>query len=466
MKTLLNIFLACGFFILLVEKASGGRPIGGEITYKHISGFTYRIDITLYMTYSIISGDVDHPLLDSVHLGDGSIITFYRDSFADLPNDIRVSYYSEEHTFLPGQYELYVVHPNRKGNIANIPNSFYTLFSVKSELNVSESCPNNSVTFADLPIFYARHDRTYIHNIAVLNSDHDSLSFELVTCLAENGQPLPGYSFPPGFSIDPVSGEISSGGLPDSICIYDLAVKITEWRNGTVVGYVMRDYTVDTKSSNGNPSFFNPLPVQQDTSGNYFISVNPADTIALNIHYTDNSNIPSLAAYSEAMSVGNPASVSISSGGTDTATATLTWIPDASHARAHPYIFTFRETHDLFQSDLTLLCYVNGIAPDSCYSNPHIGIEEIPMVNHLATYPNPATKQFVVCSPPKDGFAGANLHSTIKSIEIFDALGKSVLLSAVHCESCIVNCESFSPGIYFVKAFAGEKVLIGKIIKE
>ena len=74
----------------------------------------------------------------------------------------------------------------------------------------------------------------------------------------------------------------------------------------------------------------------------------------------------------------------------------------------------------------------------------------------LKIYPNPLSENLTIISN----------QSSISSIEIYDPLAKIILSSPVNCASCTVNCDFLPPGIYFVKATAGEKVFFGKVIKQ
>jgi hypothetical protein len=74
----------------------------------------------------------------------------------------------------------------------------------------------------------------------------------------------------------------------------------------------------------------------------------------------------------------------------------------------------------------------------------------------LSLFPDPAGDQFTI----------SNFQASLESIEIFNSIGERVYSSDVNCASCIVHCESFRPGIYFVKAISGSEILSGKIIKQ
>lgn len=73
----------------------------------------------------------------------------------------------------------------------------------------------------------------------------------------------------------------------------------------------------------------------------------------------------------------------------------------------------------------------------------------------ITIYPNPVSKQFTI----------DNTGLKISSIEILNSLGENVYTLAVHAESCIVHCESFPSGVYFLKATSGKKIFYLKFIK-
>jgi len=441
-------FIIFCLFLLFQSKKTSSQIIGGEITYEFIQGHTYEIKISLF-NY-LAGGFVDRPSIDSVHVGN-TTVTFNRDLYYDFAIEgIRQSIYIETFTF-PGAgiYTIDFTLPGRPGNTINIPNSFYTPFAIATELIISPSCPNTSVDFSDNPIWFMQLNKSYRQNMAVLNPDHDSLSYELVSCLGENAQPIPGYFIPPGFNIDPLSGELSSGGFDDTTGIFAFAVKITEWKDGIKSGSVMRDFIIDIHPDTINSySFESPV-------------ISGIPYLTININYVDSSTFPELNVYGEAFSVGNPAIVNIVSGTSISASAQVTWNFDSTHARNHPYIFTFRGSNAVQKTDFTILVNIYGPKPDSCYTISTIGIEEFAKDDVFIIYPNPVGDQFAISSSQFE----------IDKIEIYNSLGSNVYSSAVNYapesnQECIVNCEFFPRGIYFLKVTSGGKTFFEKFIKE
>ena len=456
MKITASLFLStCVLFLATTKCTRASHALGGEITYTHVQGLTYHINITYYTHIPTPqTGSVDRPTLDSVHLGDGSIVSFSRNYYIDFPNDIRVNYYSQLHTYLStGVYHIYFVDPNRVGNIANIPNSFYTPFAIESEIIISGVCPNSSVLFGDKPIFFAQFNKPYAQNVTAINIDHDSISFELVPCLGENLQPIINYEFPRNFSIDSISGLITSNGNPDTICRWAFAVKISDWKNGILAGYVIRDYM---------------LEVLPDTDDTYFFSP-PADTLSLtgvvgqpvtsSFYFVDNSGA-GVSVFGEAFIFNNSAVTVFTNGISDSVFQNTTWSPAYFHPRPSPYIFVYRGGSNKRQTDFTLLVYVTGIKYDSCYSSPPISVpEESEDENVLKIFPNPAQDQLhIILNNPE--LKNCN-------VVMYNVMGKEVFQEWFSGSEIIIPVNAITPGMYLLdvehdgrKCFS--KVIIGK----
>ena len=101
----------------------------GEITYKHISGYTYEFTI---ITYTYQFSTVRRKDL-SVSWGDGTSSTVF---LVDPPGheliqntDYLKNTYVATHTFPgAGVYEILMEDPNRNQGVNNIPNSVNVIF--------------------------------------------------------------------------------------------------------------------------------------------------------------------------------------------------------------------------------------------------------------------------------------------------------------------------------------------------
>jgi hypothetical protein len=470
-----KLLLLCCLLFLLFSSLFATHNKGGEITYEclNYATHTYRVTITTYTFYCPACNPVppDRDVLDSVHWGDGSQETFYRISHSDsLGDSIRVNRFVATHSYVGyGNYKIYFSDPNRNAGISNIPNSVNIPFCVESYLRIHPAfhCPNNSIQFADVPIFEGQVGRPFKHSVTVVDPDHDSLSFEFAIPLATSNTPVPGYTIPPAssvFSINPISGQILWDS-PTAQGDYCIAVKINEWRIGSLIGYVIRDFQVSmTALAADTLNAFAPLSLSQDASGNYFTSVNAGDTVDVHAVYYGN---PLMSHTGEAFSLFNPPVVQYSSS-LGMAIADLAWITDSANARSHPYIFTFRGSHSqsliTLKTDLTFLVYVIGVNSDTSCS--YIGINELEGdKNQIMVFPNPATNELRI--------QGADLPAgqaglRIEKIELYDLIGEKIFQSNISnpMSQISVDVRQLPSGIYFVRVKTDKGISAAKFVKE
>lgn len=241
------------------SKATHNRA--GEIVYKQLSAYTF--EITVYTYTSTLPGVADRPFLD-VRPGDGSVIRVERLSEVFFPNDYKRNTYIFKHTYPgPGIYKILVEDPNRNFGVNNIPNSVYTVFSITTTLMVSGNVGVNATPLLlNPPIDKAALGHLFIHNPAAFDPDGDSLSYKLTPCTSENGEPIPGYSYPPAsrsFYIDEITGDLI-WNTPVDTGSYNVAIQISEWRNGIRIGNIVRDMQIDVFETNNNPPVIDSIP--------------------------------------------------------------------------------------------------------------------------------------------------------------------------------------------------------------
>ena len=122
MKKLLYIFL---LFVSAQAFATHNRA--GEITYRHISGFTYEITVTMYMKESSPAAIQNV----AIFWGDGNSDSLIVTSSLSLGNDVIKKEYISQHTYpssSPTPYIISIVGPNRNAGIINKPTSVNTEF--------------------------------------------------------------------------------------------------------------------------------------------------------------------------------------------------------------------------------------------------------------------------------------------------------------------------------------------------
>ena len=381
------MLLACA-----VQFASASHNRAGEITYRHLYDLTYEITIITYTkTSSAIEQNVDRPILDSVHVGEGQIMPFVRDSSKDVPGDIRINKYIEIHTFLgAGIDTIWFVDPNRNGNVINVPNSFFTPFAIYTIMSVGlPGLADNSPVLLNPPIDSGCVGIPFLHNPAASDPDQDSLSYELIFCRGENNEPIPGYNYPyatDSFTLNPVTGDLIWAS-PDSAGEYNVAFLVISWKkfgNSWVrIGEVERDMQIRIIIC---PQSFEPPEILAvaDTC------VLAGDTLAFDVTAFDpNHDLVSLSSVGSPYITSNPAvfTAPTNNGLNDTVTGSFSWNTNCGNVASQPYLVTFR-ANDI-NSTINLVNYetmlIRVIAP------PVTGLTVDPNGNTMMLHWNPHT---------------------------------------------------------------------------
>lgn len=258
MRRLLLLAIIHSLFIINVF-ATHNRA--GEITYTQISGLTYDFTITTYTKASSVDADRSELV---IFWGDGTASTLPRTAEAFLSNDIKLNRYSGRHTYSgPFNYVVYVVDPNRIESILNISNSVNVPFYLEDTLKILDPTIygfNSSPILFNPPIDFGNVNEVFVHNPNAFDPDGDSLSYTLIPPKQGVGMQVPGYVSPtvinPGpdnvLTLDVYTGELR-WITPKRQGIYNVAILITEFRNGLVIGTVVRDLQIIIQAAENQP---------------------------------------------------------------------------------------------------------------------------------------------------------------------------------------------------------------------
>jgi gliding motility-associated-like protein len=354
MKRILLLFLT----ILLGKLALATHNRAGEITYRWINGNQYEITVT---TYTKASSQADRCDL-VVYFGDGDSATFARINGPSDPNclhmgdpignDTKKNLYVGTHIYPgPGTYWISVLDPNRNSSIQNIPNSVNVPFYIRTMLvlNPFLGGVNNSPALTFPPIDYACAGQCFYHNPGAIDPDGDSLVYSLVPCLGDQGQVIPGYTFPPTIgggtnAIDPVTGEYNWCSPAFSAQgEWNIAILIEEYRklsdgSYALVGAVLRDMQIYVIACSNNPPVISSV---NDTC----IMAGTTLTLQVNAFDPVDNNAITLSATGAPFQASPPATFTSST--TVNPTGTFTWTPQCGHIRNQPYQVTFKaeDTH-------------------------------------------------------------------------------------------------------------------------
>jgi gliding motility-associated-like protein len=353
------------FILMLVgSKSFATHYRAGEITYEVVNGRLYRITVTTYT-------DPNSPANDFV----GSIIVYWGDSKNEVVNrtsttkfgsNVQRNTYIATHQYSSdGNFLVSITEQNRVNNIVNINGGFTEgiPFYVESLIRVNNALGNNSSPILTVPpILDGCLQYVYFHNPGAYDPDGDSLVYSIdVPKLGEN-EVVFNYSTPS--STDSFSINSQTGNLywvkPIVPGLYNIAIRITEYRNGIIVGYVVRDMQIKIRECNNDP----PLITQVTER-----CINAGDSIQFNVLATDvNGQRIFLTGFGGPFEAPiSPASFEqILGQGQGTAAAKFKWKTDCRHIQYRPHQATIQAVDDYvvpLGSFMTFQLKVVGPAP-------------------------------------------------------------------------------------------------------
>lgn len=341
------------FFCLTILSTFASHNRAGEITYKHISGYTYEITVT---TYTKESSTLADKCSLTINFGDSQSAVFDRKNGIRSPslcngtipigeslgNDIKKNIYTGFHTFPgPNTYVITMEDPNRNAKICNFSGSAsdQISFFLRTVLQINPFLPpNNSPVLLNPPIDNGCVGQCFEHNPGAFDPEGDSLSYKLVPCYG-NGQPISVYQFPDGLtpqSINPLNGDIV-WCAPTQICQYNIAILIEEWHllqgKRYFVGSILRDMQIDIDACQNDAPVIknvNDTCIAANTTLNF--TVTAADT---------NLNKLTLTATGGPFLL-NPKATFTSTDAIKKVTGQFSWTPDCSEIQLLPYQVTFK----------------------------------------------------------------------------------------------------------------------------
>ncbi len=124
--------------------------------------------------------------------------------------------------------------------------------------NLNFNC-NSSPYFTNVPIVFVCIGQSFTYNHGATDPDGDSLAYSLVNPLINSTDSIPfisGYSATnpitssPGLAINPLNGDITM--TPTQAEVGVLSVLVEEYRNGLLIGHVIRDMEIYVRQCNNN----------------------------------------------------------------------------------------------------------------------------------------------------------------------------------------------------------------------
>jgi len=367
--------------MIVVSKQSsfGSHAAGADLTYKWISGNTYEVTAAFYRdcggiaqpsTVTLVYGSASCNFSSTQVLpliNNGPVITYPCNSVqttctgGSVPG-IQQWLYRANVTlpFACTDWKLSYNVVARNCAITTIvqpspcnSSTSYEPIYVEALLNNVDAPGNSSPTFSNVPISFVCLGQDFNYNHGVIDMNADSLSYSLITPLTSSSSTvtyLPGYSATapiassPSFSINSTTGDLFMH--PTAIQVSVVAVKVNEYRNGVLIGSVIRDMQI--YSRNCTPNLV-PFATGINGTTDFTAYVCPGTNLCFNVNSGDpnpgqtvvmtwNSGIPA-------------ASFNIS--GSPYPTGQFCWTPQPSDARSQPYTFTVTVRDDA--------CPLNGL---------------------------------------------------------------------------------------------------------
>lgn len=370
MRNLLSFPLFCLLALLMIiageSKATHFRA--GEITAKRISAtsLTYEVKLTAYFDIEKGKPAADAAVNVDFYFGtDGpKRVDRVPGSVRNIGNGTTVNEYVTNYTFpSTGAYNISVTMDNRNANTLNLNNGLGTdqlNFYVHSILEINASFGlNQTPVLLNPPIDLAAVGQRYIHNPNAFDADGDSLSYKMFVPQESIGNgkgrnilykhpnlvEIPGVpsrteggATPATFSINPVTGDL----IWDAPMVkgqYNVAFIVEEWRDGVLIGQIIRDMQILVEDARNDRPLLAPIPdicIEAGTTVNQVIRATDKNGDRLNLTTTGGVYLGSLV--SPALATFNVAQ----QGAVGAVTGQFIWQTSCAHIRQEPYDVLFK----------------------------------------------------------------------------------------------------------------------------
>lgn len=415
------------FFLFLNQLSKANHIMGGDLTYRHISGFTYEINLTLYgqcgaQGNAFDSLPVSHPEIKIKKSGVTQPSSIFLDvipgSFAEItpvcnaflnstncnilnstiPGVKRIKF--SKTITLSGADNLWEfifegnlggTYAGRSSTITNVNNAGNQLMYLVAMLN-NQSGSNSSPIFTTVPTPFFCANSKQNFNQGAVDSDNDSLKFELTPAL-QNGTSVsyvsgfdatyPLNTTDGNFNLNSINGQMSfiPSGAQNALVVN----RVLEYRNGVLIGSVIREMTFIILNNCNN------IPAK-DTIENLINSVlSPNKTINV-CEGTNNISFQSFFSDGNGDSIsvsyaGIPAGANINIANNNTANPTLTfnWNTSTVPKGFYTFYLTLKESNCPINNQQTISYTIrivqknnidySIISPTNCFKKAVIKIE-------------------------------------------------------------------------------------------
>ena len=237
----------------------------------------------------------------------------------------------------------------RNSTISNISNPGGANMYVEGRINnLTVSC-NNSPDFTTPPVPYICSGVPFSYNHGVVDPEGDSLRYTMITPLNAAGTPLTynaGYTVTNPMNMvgalifDPATGQMTF--TPNGPQIVAVAVRVDEYRNGVLIGSVIRDMQIVVINCSNNPPVANaPTAVSGATLNGNTFSTCPGRNVSFNISASDLNATDILTAVNTITS--NLPGAIVTTTGSNPINLSVNWTVPAVPLSAYNFSVTFQD---------------------------------------------------------------------------------------------------------------------------
>jgi len=238
----------------------------------------------------------------------------------------------------------------RNAAITTIVNPGGQNIHIESTLDNLNFPYNSSPVFSTKPIPFVCLNQNYTFNHGATDPDGDFITYELITPMNGTNSTvtyLPPYTATqplttnPAMGFDTVTGDVNM--FPTMLEVSVMAVKVKQWRNNQLVGYVIRDIQLRTITCNNSYPYVDGI----NGTGVYMTNACAGTAITFNLYALDLDTNQTITL---TWNNGIPNATFTVSGGQNP-TGTFFWIPSYSDIGTHCFIITVTDNN----------CPINGV---------------------------------------------------------------------------------------------------------
>lgn len=384
-KYLILAFIA--LFIINIETLHATHAMGADLTYRCLGNNQYEVTLTFYRDCAGVSapGSVSVSAVSGCISGQTVTATLQKDPiFSSLevtplcpsqrlcsscvqnpgPNCTTIYPGVEVYTYM-GVIALPSACANwslswstccRNNAITNLnaPGSRDMYLNVL--INNANGLCNNSPVFSALPTPYVCKDQLYNYNHGVIEPDGDSLVYSLINPMENNAAAIP-YANPYTvasplashipMTFNQVNGQIAM--IPSLLQSAVMVVRVKEYRNGVLVGEIIRDIQVVILDCS---SFTQIVPevghVQNPMGGTYIIDsisvgICPFNNLSFEVVGTDGNIGDSVFMWSNFETVFPGGTYTVT--GNNPTTTTFDWTPVLADTGTHYFVVSVKDNN-------------------------------------------------------------------------------------------------------------------------